>query len=174
MPHALVPRAARRRRARRRAAPRPAPSRPLASKRRRLRVTSTVARKARRRENASSEDASPPPVVARGRRSTTTLASTDEEDEEYDVEYAAPTPNHAKKKSEINITGMGSRYVEGEVTWAAIAVQAALAVMALGAVGALLFTAAEQRLAAVSEARSRGERAIGGGVGRERRAGAGG
>ena len=77
----------------------------------------------------------PPPAVARGRRSTATLSSADEND----VEHAAPTPK--KKKSEINITGMGSRYVEGEITWAAIAVQAALAVMALGAVGALVFTA---------------------------------
>lgn len=81
----------------------------------------------------------PPPAVARGRRSTATLSSADENDEAHDVEHAAPTPK--KKKSEINITGMGSRYVEGEITWAAIAVQAALAVMALGAVGALVFTA---------------------------------
>ena len=46
-----------------------------------------------------------------------------------------------EKKNNINITGMGSRYIEGEVSDLAIVVNAVLALASLAAVVYLIFTA---------------------------------
>lgn len=45
------------------------------------------------------------------------------------------------KKNDINITGMGSRYIDGEISGTAIAVNALLALASLVAVAYLVFTA---------------------------------
>ena len=46
-----------------------------------------------------------------------------------------------EKKNDINITGMGSRYIEGDVSTMAIVVNAILALASLVAVVYLIFTA---------------------------------